>query len=174
MEISVIIPTYKPKNYIWDCLHSLNSQTLNPEMFEVIIILNGCNEPYLSQLKSHIHSCSPALHIHVIQTDVSGVSNARNIGLDHAKGKYIAFIDDDDYISPNYLEELYKLVNQDTIALAYPYAFYDGNPETQLPYRITDAYDYCIKHHCHSIASRARKFFSGPCMKLIPMCFILE
>ena len=172
--ISVIIPTYRPQAYIWECLLSLTTQTLPKNLYEIIIVLNGCNEPFHSQIQQYIIDYLSAHQVQLIQTDTGGVSNARNLGLDAAKGDYITFIDDDDYISPHYLEELYNLVNQDTIALAYPYAFHDGNPETQLPYRITDAYDYCIKHHCHSIASRARKFFSGPCMKLIPMCFIQD
>lgn len=172
--ISVIIPTYRPQAYIWECLLSLATQTLPKNLYEIIIVLNGCNEPFHSQIQQYIIDYLSAHQVQLIQTDTGGVSNARNIGLNVAKGEYISFIDDDDYVSPGYLEELYTLADANTIVLAYPYAFHDGNPETQLPYRITDAYDYCIKHHCHSIASRARKFFSGPCMKLIPMCFIQD
>ena len=172
--ISVIIPTYRPKAYIWECLLSLATQTLPKNLYEIIIVLNGCNEPFHSQIQQYIIDYLSAHQVQLIQTDTGGVSNARNLGLDAAKGDYITFIDDDDYINPTYLEELYTLADENTIVLAYPYAFNDGKPNIQLPYRITDAYDYCIKHHCHSIASRARKFFSGPCMKLIPMCFIQD
>ena len=58
--------------------------------------------------------------------------------------------------------------------LCYPYAFNDGKMEVQLPYGITDAYNYCIEHKCDKLASRVRKFFSGPCMKLIPISFIQD
>ncbi len=172
MEISVIIPTYKPKEYLWECLQSLAAQTLDRNLFEAIIVLNGCNEPYYSQIKTYIDQTLSDLNIQYIHTEIGGVSYARNIGLDRAKGKYITFIDDDDYISPQYLEELYKQANEDTIVLAYPYAFNDGEPNIQFPYSLTSAYQYCIQNQCNTINSMARKYFSGPCMKLIPMNYI--
>ena len=174
MEISVIIPTYKPKEYIWECLHSLAIQTFDKKSYEVIIILNGCNEPYISQINSYIKNHLSALNVNFIQTNIGGVSNARNMGLDQAKGKYITFIDDDDYISPLYLEELYKFASEDTIVLAYPYAFNDGNPKTQLPYSLTKAYEICTTEKRNTVNSIARKYFSGPCMKLIPMSYIQD
>lgn len=172
--ISVIIPTYRPQAYIWECLLSLATQTLPKNLYEIIIVLNGCNEPFHSQIQQYIIDYLSAHQVQLIQTDTGGVSNARNLGLDAAKGDYITFIDDDDYISPTYLEELYTLADENTIVLAYPYAFNDGKPNIQLPYRITNAYDYCIKYNCQTIASKARKFFSGPCMKLIPVGFIQD
>lgn len=172
--ISVIIPTYRPQAYIWECLLSLTTQTLPKNLYEIIIVLNGCNEPFHSQIQQYIIDYLSAHQVQLIQTDTGGVSNARNLGLDAAKGDYITFIDDDDYISPTYLEELYTLADENTIVLAYPYAFNDVKPNIQLPYRITKAYDFCKKNNCHTINSRVRKFFSGPCMKLIPMNFIQE
>ena len=52
MLISVIIPTYKPGNYIIECLKSLANQTLSPNCFEIIIVLNGCREPYEEFVKN--------------------------------------------------------------------------------------------------------------------------
>ena len=171
MKISVIIPTYNPQKYLWECLDSLCAQTFSKEEYEIILVQNGCGEPYSSQIKEYI-----AHHVDVlwnyIQTDIAGVCNARNMGLDDAKGEYVTFIDDDDYVSPSYLEELYQAVNPLTVSLAYAYAFDDGHPEQQKKYSVTSAYDYCTSHNIHSLSSTARKYFSGPCMKLIPMNFI--
>ena len=172
--ISIIIPTYRPQAYIWECLLSLATQTLPKNLYEIIIVLNGCNEPFHSQIQQYIIDYLSAHQVQLIQTDTGGVSNARNRGLDAAKGDYITFIDDDDYISPTYLEELYTLADENTIVLAYPYAFNDGKPNIQLPYRITEAYNFCIKHDYNTIDTIARKFFSGPCMKLIPVSFIQD
>ena len=169
MEISVIIPTYKPQSYLWECLQSIVNQTFDKALYEIIIVLNGCNDPYYSEIQSYIQNHMLSYQVQLIQTDMGGVSNARNIGLAHAKGAYVCFIDDDDYISSTYLEELHKKADKHSIVLTYPYAFHDGNAKTQLPYRITEAYDYCTKHHCYTLQSKARKFFAGPCMKLIPM-----
>ena len=172
--ISVIIPTYHPKAYIWECLQSLAEQTLAAEQFEVIVVLNGCSEPYYSQIQQFVVEHMPTLQVQLIQTDQGGVSNARNIGIDAARGNYIAFIDDDDYVSTTYLEEMLSLTTGDNIVICYPYAFNDEHPEQQLPYRITDAYNQCVGKGNISINSMARKFFSGPCMKLIPATYIGE
>lgn len=174
MKISVIIPTYKPKAYLWECLDSLVAQTFAKKDFEVLLVLNGCLEPYRSEIGAYLEKNKYKINIYFFETEISGVSNARNIALDNAKGEYITFIDDDDYISECYLEELYANAAQDTISLCYPYAFNDGNPNIQLSYGITEAYEYCIRKGCNSISSKVRKFFSGPCMKLIPMSYIQD
>ena len=166
MKISIIIPTYKPQAYIWECLDSIKKQTFPKADFELILVLNGCKEPYYSQIKEYIAQNLIDYNISFIQTDQGGVSNARNIALDVAQGDYITFIDDDDYISPKYLEELYRGASPDTVSLCYPYKFKDVNIE-QLPYVITDAYDSNYNHKGELTINSARKFFQGPCMKLI-------
>ena len=173
MHISIIVPTYKPQAYLWECLDSIYNQTFPKSDYEVLLVLNGCNEPYSVKITEWLSKHSD-LQVQYVQTDKGGVSNARNIALDNAKGDFITFIDDDDLISPVYLQELYENASPDTISLCYPYAFNDGKREIQLPYGITDAYSYCIEHKCNKLVSRVRKYFSGPCMKLIPMSFIQD
>lgn len=173
MKISVIVPTYKPQTYLWECLDSIYNQTFPKKDYELLLVLNGCNEPYHTQIKEWLSKHSD-LRVQFFQIDEGGVSNARNIALDNIKGKYVTFIDDDDFISSSYLEELYEKAAPNTVSLCYPYAFNDGHIEKQLPYSITNTYNYCIEHKCNKLANRSRKFFSGPCMKLIPMNFIQE
>ena len=174
MKISVIVPTYKPKEYLWECLDSLVAQTLPGSEWELLLVLNGCREPWRTQIEQYISRKMQGINVVFVQTDTPGVSNARNIALDRACGEYITFIDDDDYVSPQYLEELLKAASPDTVSLCYPYAFDDGQPEVQRKYSITDAYEYCEQYGCGRLSSKVRKFFSGPCMKLIPMSFIQE
>lgn len=171
MKISVIVPTYKPQAYLWECLDSIYNQTFPKSDYELVLVLNGCNEPYNTQILDWL-SKHKDLNVQFFQIDIGGVSNARNIALDNARGEYVTFIDDDDLISTAYLKELYEKATPDTVSLCYPYAFNDGDIEKQLPYSITKAYDYICKHKCKNLSSMARKFFSGPCMKLIPMSFI--
>lgn len=174
MKISVIVPTYKPQAYLWKCLYSIYKQKFPKQDYELILVLNGCNEPYNTQIKEWL-SKRPDLKVQYFQTDEGGVSNARNIALDNAKGEYVTFIDDDDLISTAYLKELYEKATPDTVSLCYPYAFNDGKIEKQLSsYGVTDAYNYCIEHKCNKLTSMVRKYFSGPCMKLIPMSFIQD
>lgn len=171
MKISVIVPTYKPQSYLWECLDSIAAQTFPKEDFEVLLVLNGCCEPYNGQIKAWL-SKHYDLQVRYIQTDVPGVSNARNIALDMASGEYVTFIDDDDYVSSDFLSELYRNASPNTISVCYPYAFNDEKPKHQIYYGLTEVYDYCVKNGCNTITSKARKFFSGPWMKLIDMSFI--
>jgi len=116
--LTVIIPTYKPQSYLYECLESLISQTISYNQFEVILILNGCREPYLKNIKQFINRRMKDMNICLLQTDVPGVSNARNIGLEKAKGEYICFIDDDDIISNTYLELLMQKANDTSIVVS--------------------------------------------------------
>lgn len=177
MKISVIIPTYKPKDYLWECLHSLVNQTFPKDSFEVIIILNGCTDPWKQQIEYYINERMSHMNVKFFHTEQGGVSNARNIGLDIACGEYIAFIDDDDYVSPSYLEGLYSVASKETVSLSNAYAFIDGSLEQSVEYALTHVYDNyssCEDKRKISLKSKVRKFFSGPCMKLIPRSLIQD
>lgn len=54
MLVSVIVPTYKPSSYIYECLDSLFRQTLDNNLFEILIVLNGCEEPYLTMINEYV------------------------------------------------------------------------------------------------------------------------
>lgn len=165
IKVSVIVPTYKPQEYLWECLDSLAIQTMRLNEFEVIIVLNGPKDSYEEKIKEYIRHHAE-VSINYIYSEDAGVSNARNIAIDCAHGEFIAFIDDDDYVSSSYLQELYDKSDRDTIGLAYPYAFDDGNSNMQLKYSITDEYERCFAKAKQSYL-RPKKFFSGPCMKMI-------
>ena len=163
MKITVIIPTYKPQDYLWQCLNSFDAQTLDKSLWELIVVLNGCTEPWLEQLKIYA-AAHKDLPLRILHTEEPGVSNARNIGIDAAQGEYIGFVDDDDYVSPTYLEELYALARPDTIAASYTKAFDETNDS--IPYYIEAAY-HAYAPQGSMPFHKARKYFSGPCMKLI-------
>ena len=54
MQISVIIPTYKPQEYIFECLDSLQKQTMDTSLWEIILVLNGCKNPWLEKIQQYI------------------------------------------------------------------------------------------------------------------------
>lgn len=107
MKISVIIPIYNTEKHLNKCLDSVLSQTYHD--FEIIVINDGSPDNSLKILKSY-----EAKHnnIKVFSQKNSGVSEARNLGIKKAKGEYIVFIDSDDYVSPNYLEDLIRDMQQ--------------------------------------------------------------
>lgn len=166
-EISVIIPSYKPGNYITECLMSLAAQTISKDLFEVIVILNGCDEPWRSDLASLLEKLRSEYGMsgQLLHSDIGNVSNARNMGLAQAQGNYICFIDDDDYVSEKYLERLYEKADKYTVPLCRPYSFKDDD-RSELRYSIADEYHRRFPYGRQPFY-KAKKFFQGPCMKLI-------
>ncbi len=163
--ISIIVPTYKPKDYLWECLASIKNQTYSKADFELVIVLNGCDEPYRTEIIKYNHDNLQGLNVKFLHTLDAGVSNARNLGLDVARGEYIVFIDDDDFISPTYLEELFALADKETVSLCYPLAFVDGSKRYS-QYSITQDYNkYHNRLYCKY--TLAKRYFSGPVYKMI-------
>lgn len=165
MFITVIIPTYKPQDYLWECLNSLLSQTLPKDEFEVVLVLNGCAEPWKGEIEKYIATNMQGFNVNFIHIEEGGVSNARNLGLEVARGEYITFIDDDDYVSHSYLKELLTAASKSTISLCYPLSFEDG-VSIYKPFYITKDYLFThINKKCHWY--KARRYFNGPVYKLI-------
>ena len=167
MQISVIIPSYKPGEYLWKCLDSIRCQTIEKNNFEIILVLNGDIEPYKTRIDHYISTNLCEYNVKFICSERSGVSNARNIALDCACGDYICFIDDDDYVSPTYLEDLYSVAGRNNIALSNTIAFNDAEPNQQVQYHVSDAFKMMYGKGDLKIYSKIRTYFSGPCMKLI-------
>jgi len=107
MEISVIVPAFNAENYIGRCLNSITSQTFQD--FEIIFVDDGSTDKTLIVAKSLALSDS---RIKVVQQDNAGVSSARNTGIRWSKGKYITFVDSDDWISSDYLFVLYEAIKK--------------------------------------------------------------
>ena len=159
MKVSVIIPSYHPNEYTLECLKSLKQQTLAQNLFEVIVVLNGEREPYEAFLQEAMPANGKLLY-----SPVASACSSRNMGLDNASGEYICFIDDDDPVSPTYLEELLKNASPDVVSLSNSMSlFEDGHTEKNT---FTHEYERCAaKGEQHF--SRPKKMFSGPCMKMI-------
>lgn len=115
--ISIILPTYKGENVIMKCLESLANQTLDASLFEVIVVINGEKDNTESLIKQFI-SERQLENIKVVIIEQAGASIARNKGIMMATRQYCTFIDDDDYVSNNFLEELYHLADQNTIVIS--------------------------------------------------------
>lgn len=168
-EISVIVPTYKPDYYIWKCLNSIVSQSLDRRNYEVLIILNGDKEPFFTEIESYLKN-NNLNNFHLIYTQEKGVSNARNIGLDRAKGDYICFVDDDDFLDKNYLEEMLRVVlkyGNDGIVVSN---FLNFDEKTGLEKNRTN---YILGSKEKKFL-KMRKVFSNACGKLLPLRVIAD
>jgi len=162
--VSVIIPTYQPKAYLKECLDSLALQTFDRTQWELIIVLNGPKEPYYSDV---VHLLSGySFEYELLYSPVPGVSRARNMALDIAKGDYICFIDDDDRISPSYLRDLVDRADPSTVVVSNVLTFFDHTGACGKDY-LSRAYDEFSRTRPRSLF-HARKFLSSCCCKLIP------
>lgn len=111
--ISVIIPVYNRVDYLGECLDSVLAQSY--EHLEIILIDDGSTDGSLSLCKQYAEK-DP--RIVVIAAQHGGVSNARNQGLDAARGSFVFFVDSDDVIHPMLLQALLKAMTDTGAAMA--------------------------------------------------------
>lgn len=105
VKYSVVIPLYNKGIHIADTLESVLAQTFQD--FEVLVVDDGSTDDSLSRAES---ISSPKIQI--FRQKNQGVSVARNVGIENAKGEYIAFLDADDMWHPEYLETIDRLVQK--------------------------------------------------------------
>lgn len=105
--ISIIMPVYNKYNYLMKSINTIINQTYKD--FELIIVDDGSSD---GSEKLCDEFAQKDQRIKVIHIKNAGVSNARNVGLDNAKGKYLQFIDSDDYVDEDMLEKLYDKATQ--------------------------------------------------------------
>ena len=106
--ISVIIPVYNVENYLEECLNSVQHQTYTN--IEVILVNDGSTDNSKMICERY---CQENRRFHLISQTNQGQSVARNTGVVASTGEYIAFVDSDDVIKANYLEELMKYMTAD-------------------------------------------------------------
>lgn len=105
--ISIIVPVYNVENYLKRCLDSILMQTYSS--FEVIVIDDGSTDKCPQICDDYAKKDS---RIRVVHKENGGLSDARNAGIKIAQGKYLLFVDSDDYIQDNMLEVLMKSVQE--------------------------------------------------------------
>lgn len=103
-DVSVIVPAYNCEEYIGTTLDSIINQDFRS--FELIVIDDGSTDDSLEIINEKLSKST--ISYNVIHQENSGVSSARNRGIEVAKGKYLVFIDADDYVTGNHLSELYN------------------------------------------------------------------
>jgi glycosyltransferase involved in cell wall biosynthesis len=122
--ISIIIPVYNVEQYLAQCLDSIISQTYTD--FEVILVDDGSFDSSPEICDTYVKTDS---RVKVIHQKNTGVSAARNIGISVASGEWIAFIDSDDFVEPDYIEYLFYLLSkyQADISIGGSRYIFEGN-----------------------------------------------
>lgn len=107
VAISIVIPVYNIEKYLIDCLDSIVNQTFKD--FEVICVNDGSKDKSLEILNEYAKKDS---RFKIINQENGGSGSARNNGLKNSRGKYVQFLDGDDYFEPELLEKLYNLAEK--------------------------------------------------------------
>ena len=102
--VTIIVPIYNVEKYLEQCVDSIINQTY--KNVEIILIDDGSTD---SSGKICDHYGDANKNIKVIHKKNSGVSSARNVGIDNAKGSFICFVDSDDYLDKNFVSYMMSL-----------------------------------------------------------------
>lgn len=128
--ISVIIPVYNVEDCLAHCVVSVREQTY--KNLEIILVDDGSTDSCPSMCDDFSREDS---RVRVIHKENGGLSSARNSGLDVCNGEYIAFVDSDDYIHPEYISRLYDLLikNNAGISVCNFRKIFDNNMDFKYP-----------------------------------------
>ena len=159
--ISVIVPVYNVEKYLEQCIESIINQTY--KNLEIILIDDGSTDNSGKICEKYAKRDQ---RIKVVHQKNSGVSSARNTGIDFSTGKFINFIDSDDYIEKDMIEYLYNMIQTERadISMCSAYDVYDdktifsAKKNIYLTLNSHDAYYYMLQ---------PKYFGIGICNKLI-------
>lgn len=134
-KISIIAPVYQVEKYIGQCIESVINQTF--KNFELILIDDGSKDKSGNICDEYAKRDK---RIHVVHTENKGAASARNRGLDLATGKYIAFVDGDDYLAENMLDKLYKVITQENCdVVVCDFLNLHANPDKDFSLQLSDS-----------------------------------
>lgn len=111
-KISIIIPVYNGSEYIERCILSCETQNLDKNEFEIIVVNDGSTDNTLHIISS---LCSSFKNIKIINVTNQGQSVARNIAIQYAEAEYMWFVDADDCISYNCLSKIYEILKSNDL-----------------------------------------------------------
>ncbi|PFB59978.1 Ss-1,4-galactosyltransferase [Bacillus anthracis] len=111
-KISIVVAAYNVEDYIEKCLESLIAQSIKE--IEILVINDGSSDN-TANIANRFTKCDK--RVRVISQENGGLSAARNTGINHASGEFIAFVDGDDYLDKSMYEILYKKIIADSLDL---------------------------------------------------------
>lgn len=119
MKISIVIAAYNVEKFIEKCIYSCVRQKLDKSLYEIVVVNDGSKDDtpkILNKLEEQIEN------LHIFHQENSGLGASRNKGLLNCKGEFVWFIDGDDYIEENVLQEIVGKLDQkslDVLVLNY-------------------------------------------------------
>lgn len=147
IKVTVAICAYNREQYIKECLESIINQSLYE--IEILIINDGSTDNTLSICENYVDS-----RIVLFSQENKGISFARNVAIQNARGEYLLFVDSDDTISPEACEVLYTIAknyNVDIVEGKYKYNKTQLDNKIQIPSKLNimkgeEYYTHCVRH----------------------------
>lgn len=130
-DVSVIIPVFNIEKYVVDLVRQLERQAF--EACEYLIVDDGSSDETLALLMELGLSSKAKEKFHIISLKHSGVSNARNVAIDQARGEYLIFLDGDDYFEPDLIETYFSKIRESNADIAFfPFNMVDDSAQRDL------------------------------------------
>lgn len=153
MKLSIVVPVYNVEAYIKKCLLScINQKGVSKDDYEIIIVNDGTKDKSMEIVENTIQQLSPQRNITIINQVNKGLSEARNTGLKHVKGDYVWFVDSDDWIDEDSVENIISTLQRNNVDIL------------QMPYKIV--YEGSSKEDIVHVKSIATPISGKDCMKL--------
>lgn len=167
--ISIIVPVYKVEPYLTKCINSMLNQLYNN--IEIILVDDGspdncgviCDE-FAEKDK----------RVRVIHKKNGGQAEARNVGLDMARGEYITFIDSDDYVSNDYISHLYQLIEKYDVPISITDLIYFNKGDSPKISERTFGVKLMTKDESLISLFYQKDFDTSPCGKMYHRSFFDE
>ena len=134
IKVSVIVPVYNVEKYIKQCLESIINQSLKE--IEIIVVNDGTKDNSMKIVEEYLSD----KRIKIINKENGGISSARNAGMKAAQGKYICFIDSDDFIDSLMIEELYSAIEKTNSDVVESNIFLYNNETHEIKERKSEKY----------------------------------
>lgn len=153
-QISIVVPIYNTERYLPECLNSILNQTFSD--FELILVNDGSTDNSLKIMKGFAKKDKRVKLIDIKQN--FGAGAARNIGLKYVTGKYMLFVDSDDYLLPTMLEKLYNQAQKYNLDITMCLAY--ALDEKDKKYLTIDDTDQKLSFDYHFLDNKKTDFFS--------------
>lgn len=129
IKVSVIVPVYNVEKYILKCINSIVNQTL--EDIEIIVVNDGTKDNSIKLIEDNFND----KRIKIFSKKNGGLASARNFGIKQARGKYLFFVDSDDFIEENCLLDMYSkaIKNKVDLVICDYYKYFENGDKEHIP-----------------------------------------
>lgn len=150
MILSIVVPVYNVENYLSKCLDSILNQDIAKDDYEIVVVNDGSTDSSGEIAKEYAEKHT---NITLINQENQGLSGARNSGIRVAKGKYIQFVDSDDYLEPNVEKSLVERMESENLdILRFNYQNVNENYEVFEPNKVSKPFVDYRDEVCYGIA----------------------